>query len=172
MFRAFVLIAGLLLLSEPAEAAPRLGSRVTEFRASFGAPSFQEHLGRTHNVRWTQLRTADAVLTTLGAYALEVSALDGVVCELVVRCRRTLSDTEIAGLAQHFFPRRYRAAHLSAARRKSGDGVRFKLRHGDYVDAGPHQDHYVVSLSTATYWRHVTIFDREAAKVRPPMSCH
>ena len=104
--------------------------------------------------------------------SFETSAIDGAVCQVVARSRRSLSDAETAKIAQRFFQRRYRAADFVAARRQYGEQVEYKLHDGDYVKTAPYDGKYIVVVSSKTYWRNIEVFDREAAKVRPPTSNH
>ncbi len=171
LFRASLLLClASCLFSARVDAMVRLGSRVTEFHASYGTPSFQENLGRTSNLHWRPLRTHEALLREARAFALEVAALDGAVCQVAVRCGRSLSNAETARLAQHFLRRRYRAAEFAAARRGFPERIYYKLKHGDYVASGPFQSYYIIVVSNGTYSRHIDVFDREAARVRPPAS--
>lgn len=161
IFRVFLVpFAALLLYGTRADAETLLGSRLTEFYHVLGKPSYHEHLGRTANVRWTPLRSSDAALLAARAFALEVEGIDGVVCRVVVRCRRPLSDAETTRIAQRFFPRRYI------------ERTRYKPNDGDYVDSGPSDNGHIVVVSDKTYWHNVEVFDGEAAKVRPPTSNH
>ncbi len=104
------------------------------------------------------------------AFALEAAALDGAICQLAVRCRRSLSNAETARLAQRFLQRRYRATDFAASRRSFPERTYYSLRQGDDVACGPHKNHFIVVISNRTYRRNVDIFDREAARVRPPES--
>lgn len=173
IFRVFLVpFAALLLDGTRADAETLLGSRLTEFYHVLGKPSYHEHLGRTANVRWTPLRSSDAALLAARAFALEVEGIDGVVCRVVVRCRRPLSDAETTRIAQRFFPRRYGAAAFAAVRRRYIERTRYKLKDGDYVDSGPSDNGHIVVVSDKTYWHNVEVFDGEAAKVRSPTSNH
>ena len=173
MFRVFLFTsAAVCLLASRADGEPQLGSRLPAFYRAFGKPSFQEHLGRTSNLRWSSLRAQDATLAAADVFALETSAIDGVVCQVVARSRRSLSGAETAKIAQRFFQHRYRGADFAAARQRYGEQAEYKLHDGDYVKTAPYDGKFVVVVSSKTYWQNVDVFDREAAKVRPPTSNH
>jgi hypothetical protein len=151
-------------------AAPRLGSTLDEFASHFGAPAYREHLVRTSSVRWKRLQGRERVLSAVAAVSLEVSALDGTVSQIVVRCKRPLTDAETALLARRFL-RRYRAADF-AKPSGSEDYKVYRTRDGGFVTVGEHRGKSVVVLRDASQQRNQDIFDREAAKVRPPTSNH
>ena len=173
MFRVLLIAsAAVSLLGSRADADTQLGRQLSDFYRAFGKPSFQEHLGRTSNVRWSPFRAQDATLASANVFAVEASAIDGVVCQVVARSRRSLSDAEAARITQRFFQRRYRVADFAAARKRFPQRTWYRLRDGDYVDAKPHDGRYIVVVSSKTYWQNIDVFDREAAKVRPPTSNH
>ena len=103
----FVLVSGWCNASSLAE--PRIDSPVDEFRAAFGAPSYEEKLVRTATRRWKPLRTRDAQLLAAEASAIEVFSLDVIACVIVLRCKRAFSNADVSQFAQRFL-RRYRAA--------------------------------------------------------------
>ena len=160
----------LVLCSTSCFAGPRLGSTLAEFTSLFGAPGFSEDLGRTSTFRWKRLRGREPVLTAVAAASFEVSALDGIVSEVVVRCKHPLSDAETALLASRFL-RRYRAADFSKPS-GSKDYKIYSTRDGAFVTVGEHRGRSVVVIRDASQQRNQDIFDREAAKVRPPTSNH
>lgn len=160
----------LMLCSTCCLAAPRLGSTLAEFTSYFGAPAYRQRLVRTSTLRWKRLQGREPVLTTVAAASFEVSALDGTVSEIVVRCKHPLSDAETALLA-HRFLRRYRAADFSKPS-GSEDYKVYRTRDGGFVTVGEHRGKSVVVLRDASQQRNQDIFDREAAKVKPPTSNH
>jgi hypothetical protein len=167
-----VIWLALIPLVTAAETAPRLTSPLAEFYASFGKPSFEEQLGRTSRTHWKPLRSSDATLAGVQAFALEVDALDGVVLRVAVRCRHRPSEAKTVRLAQRFFQRRYPASDLARVRESYPDRTQYKLMDGDYVDGGPLKDGSIVVLSDGKYWRNVGVFDEEIAKKYPPTSNH
>jgi hypothetical protein len=184
MFRVFLVpFAAILLFTGRTNADTVLGSRLTEFYQVFGKPSYQEHLGRTSEVQWTPPQRQDPALAATGVFAIEIAALAGVVCLVVVRCHRRLSSAETVRVAQRFFGRRYRVADFAADRGNDPERTRYKLTDGDHVEAGPHgiffrgrrlcqENHYFVIIRNKTYWHSIDVFDQEAAKVHRPTPNH
>ena len=165
-------ILSVIVSGASAVAAASLGSAPHDFRADFGAPSFQEQLVRTSTLRWKPLRSHDSALVEGRVSALETSSFDGRVCAVVLWCERRLSKADTARLAQRFLGRSYRAADFNKPRWAGADSTIYHLSAGGTVLVNKHGKQNVVVIGDNCYWRNQDVFDREAAKVRPPTPNH
>jgi hypothetical protein len=164
----FLFVLGFGLGSASCLAEPHIDSTVDEFRAAFGTPSYEEKLVRTATRRWKPLRPRDAQLLAAEASAIEVFSLDEIACVIVLRCKRAFSNVDVSQFAQRFL-RHYHAADFEQRIPEDGYKV-YRTAYGDFVTANRHERETVLVISSALWKRNEEVFDREAARVRPPTS--
>lgn len=163
------LIAAVLLPGRIALADARLGATIDDFRSRWGRPSHQEILTRTATLRWTTASRGQSLVP--GVFAVEVAFLDRTACEIVLRSKERIARIAIARLAQPFLPRLN--ANGFAKPKSDVNGIRiYELADGTTVSVKEHQGHTVIVIKGECLMRNQEVFDREAAKVRPPTSNH
>jgi hypothetical protein len=147
-----------------------MGSSPEEFRSVWGAPAREERLSRTTSILWkfNQRRTSSL---SPDIAQVEVFFLDRMACQVIVRSRRTLTRERIAELAKALVPA-VRKTGVPVAR-KLRDGARtYALHDGGYMTVWAEEKPAVMLIRSRVYLQNKEVFDREAAKVRPPTASH
>lgn len=149
---------------------PRLGSSINDFVSVWGPPFDEESLDRTANLKWKDLAASGESIMP-GIFAIEVAFLDKIACEIVLRLRRRTTRDKMVRLVAPVLPH-FRASDF-AKPRSDVNGIRiYDLEDGTSVSAKEHEGHTVIVIKGQCYLRNEDVFDREAAKVRPPTSNH
>lgn len=148
----------------------RLGASVDQFRSKWGHPSHEEVLARTATLRWNR-ENSRAKSVVPGAFAVEVAFLDKTACEIVLRSNGQRTSTAIARLVEPLLPR-FRADDFVKPKSDVNGIQIYKLADGTSVSVKEHRGHTVVVVKGECFMRNEDVFDREAAKVRPPTSNH
>jgi hypothetical protein len=148
----------------------RLGATIDDFRSRWGSPSHEEILVRTATLRWNhQKARSKSVLP--GVFAVEVAFLDKIACEIVLRSRQRTTLDKIVRLAEPVLAH-FRATDF-AKPRSDVNGIRiYDRKDGTSVSVKEHGGHMIIVIKGQCYLRNEDVFDREAAKVRPPTSNH
>jgi hypothetical protein len=165
-----ILVAISLLNSENVFATSAIGKRVDDFRSTLGSPSYQEILGRTRILRWNNRRMLrDAGIPNV--FAVQVGFLDGIACEIVLRSNLSISRENVIRITSQFLDRNQeRNAGLERVTSKAF--ATYELKDGTIVSVNKHNEHVVVVISGTRCIANQDIFDKEAAKVRPPKASH
>lgn len=158
----------LALISSSTEA--RLGSSIDDFLSAWGTPSDEESLVRTANLKWKRLPASFESIVP-DVFAAEVAFLDGIACEIVLRSKQRITRDKMIRLAKPILPH-FRAADF-AKPRSDVNGIRiYALEDGTSVSVNEHKGYFVIVIKGQCYLGNEEVFDREAAKVRPPTSNH
>jgi hypothetical protein len=148
----------------------RLGANIDEFRSKWGRPAHEEILTRTATLRWRRKVSHDESFVP-GAFAVEVAFLDKTACEIVLRSYEKKNSAAIARLVQPVLPR-FRVEDF-ATPKSDVNGIQiYQLADGTSVSVKEHRGHTIVVVKGECFMRNEDVFDREAAKVRPPTSNH
>lgn len=146
---------------------PHLGSSLDDFRSAWGPPIREETLVRTARLAWRWSGETNQLLST-GIFEAEVSFLDGIACEIVLRSEQQITSLKLAKLAKRVLPT-FRSEDFAKPMNHFGT---YRLSDGTFVWANKHEKHTVIVIKGPGYTRNEDLFDREAAKVRPPTSNH
>jgi hypothetical protein len=148
----------------------RLGASMDDFRSRWGRPSHQEILTRTATLRWKRAASRDQSFLP-GVFEAEVAFLDKMACEIVLRSNERKSHPAMARLAAPVLPRS-RANDFSKPKSDVNGIQIYELADGTSVSVKQHQGHTVIVIKAECFMRNEEVFDREAAKIRPPTSNH
>ncbi|HEV2841929.1 MAG TPA: hypothetical protein VGW39_11430 [Chthoniobacterales bacterium] len=156
--------------SEVSKNVARLGATIDNFLFAWGTPSHEERLVRTASLKWNQWPASFASIVP-DVFAAEVAFLDGIACEIVLRSKQRITPDEMVRLAKPILPH-FRPADF-AKPRSDVNGIRiYALEDGTSVSVNEHKGYFVIVIRGQCYWGNEEVFDREAAKVRPPTSNH
>lgn len=144
-----------------------LGSSIDDFRSSWGPPFREETLVRTARLVWRWSDETNQMVST-GVFEAEVSFLDGIACEIVLRSKQQITSLKLAKLAKQFLPT-FRSGDFTKP--MNGFGT-YRVSDGTLVWANKYKGHTVIVIKGPDYTRNEDVFDREAATVRPPTSNH
>lgn len=159
------LVASWLVSAGTLFADTRVGSSINNFRSSWGSPSSEETLVRTATLKWSLRPNGKSIAP--GVFAVEVAFLDGIACEIVLRSQRRMTPSKLVELTKPF-----RSADFLKPQSEMREVETLKLSDGTLVWANKHEGHTVIVIKGPCYIRNEDVFDREAAKVRPPTSNH
>jgi hypothetical protein len=148
----------------------RLGGGMNDFRSDWGRPSYEESLSRTATLRWNQ-QTSRIKSAVPGVFAVEVAFLDRIACEIVLRSKQRQTPNKMVRLAEPVLPHLHTGDF--AKPRSDVNGIQiYKLADGTSVTLKEHKGHTVIVIKGECFLRNEDIFNREAAKVRPPTPNH
>jgi len=168
--RSVLVLTGLFLTGGTVFADTRLGASINDFRSLWGPPSAEETLVRTASLKWNR-RRANGESIVPGTFAVEVEFLDGIACEVALRSKQRITPNKLAQLAKPFLAA-FRDGDF-AKPKSDVNGFRiYELSDGTFVQVNKHEKHTVIVITSPCYLRNEHVFDREAAKVRPPMPNH
>jgi hypothetical protein len=170
LLRSILVLAGFVLTAAAGFADTRLGATVDDFRSQFGRPSREEILVRTASLKWDRPGAQNASITP-GVFAVEVEFLDSIACEIALRSTGRITSKKLVQIAKPFL-----AAFRDADFAKPKSDVKgfriYELSDGAFVQVNKHKKHTVIVITGQSYLRNENVFDKEAAKVRPPTSSH
>jgi hypothetical protein len=147
---------------------PQLGSSIDDFRSAWGLPSAEENLSRTANLKWNRTLTKGEPIVP-GVFAVEVAFLDGIACEIALRSRQRITPNKLRQLTKPFLTA-FRYADFAKPKSDFNGFLVYELSDGSFVSVNKHEKHRVIVITGPSYIRNESVFDREAAKVRPPTS--
>jgi hypothetical protein len=168
--RLFFVIALASVSGSVAEASSSLGKSPDAFRTAWGHPSREERLTRTASSLWKFDQRRSNSLPADIAEA-EVSFLDGMACQIILRSRRPLTKERIADLAKTLVPS-IRKTGIPTPRTLSDGARTYALPDKGYITVWAEEKPAVMVIRSRIFLRNKEVFDREAAKVRPPTASH
>jgi hypothetical protein len=148
----------------------RLGSTIDDFRSSWGLPTREETLVRTARVVWRWPDEASAPLPA-GIFEAEVSFLDGIACEIVLRSNQRMKKVDLGNLGKALVPS-FQVSDLARVKSRSDGTSTYAIRDGGYMTAWCNEKPAVMMIRGGLFLQNRELFDQEAAKVRPPTSNH
>jgi hypothetical protein len=147
-----------------------LGSSPDDFRSVWGAATHEERLTKTSSLLWNFNQRRTSSLSS-DIKQVEVSFLDGMACQIILRSRRPLTRERIAELGKALVPSLRKKGVPRP--RALGDGVRtYALRDGGYITVWADETPAVMVIRSRVFLQNKEVFDREAAQVRPPTPSH
>jgi hypothetical protein len=158
----------LALVSNAAEA--RLGSTINDFRSAWGNPIREEVLDHTATLLWRPAEQGNEAFPP-SIFEAEVSFLDQIACQIVLRSNQPLKKAVLVKLGKELVPE-FRTSDLSRLKSESDGGRTYTLSSGGYITAWAREKPAVMVIRSTLFLRNNELFDREAAKVRPPTSNH
>jgi hypothetical protein len=170
MLWRLLFIVAVLLPERTALADARLGASMNDFRSAWGRAARQEQLVRTATAVWKFDGQKNAILSP-GIFEADVSFFDGIACQIVLRSAQPLTKDKSAKLAKTLLPR-FQASDLAKLKSKGRDGRTYALSSGGYITLWAEEKPAVMVIRSKLFLRNNEVFDREAAKVRPPTSNH
>lgn len=146
---------------------PSLGRSPADFRSTWGAPTQVERLTRTATMLWkSKIRTLSPNIAEA-----EVAFLDGNACQIILRSRRPLSRQTIAELGKALVPS-FRSTGIPTPKILSDGARTYALPGGGLVTVWADEKPAVMVIRGVAFVQNKEVFDREAAKVRPPTASH
>jgi hypothetical protein len=168
--RLFFLTILLLPAGHTALVGARLGGTIDDFKSQWGSPSREEVLGRTARLVWHSAGQKRQP-TPLPTSETEVSFVKRIACEVVLRLKHPPTKHQVAELGRALVPD-FSEADLSIVKSMSGGGKTYELTTGGHVTVWAKARPSVVIIRSKLFLRNQDLFDREAAKVRPPTANH
>jgi hypothetical protein len=149
---------------------PHLGSNIDGFRSAWGSPIREETLVRTARVVWRWSDGTNAPLPR-SIFEAEVSFLDGIACEMVLRSKEQMKKSDLVNLGKALVPS-LQMSDLARLKFRSDGSRTYALRDGGYITAWLGEKPAVMVIRNSLFLQNRELFDQEAAKVRPPTSNH
>src|SRR6266478_3585156 len=160
-----------LLINGLAMADTRLGGPISDFRSHLGPPFHEEVLARTATLKWNEPRVGGRPIAP-GIFAAEVVFLDRRACEIVLRSRRKIPRDYLYRLVNPFVEN-FKGTKMPKPKSDFPNSTVYELTDHTFVVVNKLRgEGDVIVIMGACYSQNQEIFDREAAKVRPPTSNH
>jgi hypothetical protein len=156
--------------AEASDAQARLGSSINDFLSLWGSPIREEVLDRTARIVWDPPAKNNEELSK-AIFEAEVSFLDRIACEIVLRSKHPLKKARVVKLAKELV-RDFPTSDLTTLKSENDGGITYTLSSGGYIAAWPTVKPGVVVIRSTLFLENNELFAQEAAKVRPPTSSH
>jgi hypothetical protein len=152
-----------------AKRVTHLGSSIDDFRSRWGPPVRGVVLDRTMRLVWKPAGRKNKALP-VGICEAEVSFLDRIACEIVLRSKQPLTKRKSAKLAKMVVPH-FRPSDLATHKSRSGGGKTYALSSGGYMTVWTYRKPAVV-VTSPLFLQNNRLFAQQAASVRPPTANH
>jgi hypothetical protein len=149
---------------KPAPRVTRLGSSIDDFRSRWGPPVRGVVLARTTRLVWKPAGRKNKALP-LGICEAQVSFLDRIACEIVLRSKEPLTKRKSVKLAKMVVPR-FRASDLATHQSRSGGCKTYALSSGGYMIT--YWKPTVIVTRSPLFLQNNQLFAQEAPSVRRP----
>lgn len=153
---------------KPAKLTTRLGSSIDDFRSRWGTPVRGVVLARTTRLVWKPVGRKSKALP-MGICEAEVSFLDRIACEIVLRSKQPLTKRKSVKLAKMVVPN-FRASDLATHKSRSGGCKTYALSSGGYMIT--YRKPAVIVTRSPLFLQNNRLFAQQAASVRPPTVGH
>ena len=171
LLRCVSIVALCLSIKTLAVADTRLGGGIGDFRSQWGPPFHEEVLVRTATLKWNEPRVGGRPIAP-SIFAVEVAFLDRHACEIVLRSRKKISRDSLYRLVNPFV-KSFKGTNMPKPKSDFPNSTVYELSDHTVVLVNKFRgESDVIVIMGACYSQDQKIFDREAAKVRPPTPNH